>query len=114
MGMRRQRRGVTVVQLVSAIAVTFLVHMLGMFSTAIAPIAWISPFSYFNPIATTIRAESCVADVVTLCCVFGVCTGMALVRFDRRDIQAELPGRPLSPRAGGRPSTRQPCYVPAP
>jgi putative exporter of polyketide antibiotics len=86
MGTGRQRRGVTVVQLVFAIAVTFLVHMLGMFSTAIAPIAWISPFSYFNPIATTIRDESCVADVVTLCCVFGVCTGMAFVRFDRRDI----------------------------
>jgi hypothetical protein len=33
-----------------------------------------------------IRGESCVADVVTLCCVFGVCTGMAFVRFDRRDI----------------------------
>ena len=86
LGTGRQRRGATVVQMVGAILAAYLIHVLGLFSTALRWVEWISPFHYFHPIATTIRSQSCLPGMACLLAIFVLTTALALLRFEKRDI----------------------------
>jgi ABC-type transport system involved in multi-copper enzyme maturation permease subunit len=86
LGAGGQRRGVTVVQMIAALATTFLLHVLGQMSTMTDWIEWVSPFEYFNPLAGSVQQRPWIPDASILLAVFAVTTIGAFVRFEKRDI----------------------------
>lgn len=85
-GCASKRRATAVMQVVTAIMVTFLVYFLGQFASVLDLIALLSPFTYFHPIGLTMKPEAAGSAPLMLYGLGIVTTVAAFVVFERRDL----------------------------
>lgn len=65
---------------------TFILDFLGRLWSAMAPLAWLSPFHYYTPIQIVIGEPVNVWHLLALATIAAVATGIALVMHGRRDL----------------------------
>ena len=79
------RRGSAVSPAVGVILTLFVIQAFASLYPPLERISWLSLFHYFNPITSAISGPS-LTDPLVLLAVFAVSSGLAFVRFGRRDI----------------------------
>ena len=81
-----RRRGTAIARMVGFLLACYIVHSLAQLSTVIAPLAWATPFQYFDPIRVTIEPDFPWVDQAILLGTFAVSTILAFRRFETRDL----------------------------